>query len=159
MAVPRLKGMHESRPRGAPEVEVRARRRQAVRDLKYLALEPPKKPTKAIAARRSASSRTTTTSRRSIRTRKTTTPTDPDALVEDYEVDFARDLVSQAKGWKRREVLASSKPFFDKKLGEEQARIVESLKKLGIDWTPVGGSGPPPSLVGTVVDRSAEQRR
>ncbi|HEY1587219.1 MAG TPA: S41 family peptidase, partial [Polyangia bacterium] len=33
-------------------------------------------------------------------------PVDPDALVEDYEVDFARDLVSQAKGWKRREVLS-----------------------------------------------------
>jgi carboxyl-terminal processing protease len=76
-------------------------------------------------------------------------PTDPDALVEDYEVDFARDLVSQAKGWKRREVLSSSKPFFDKKLGEEQTRIVEALKKLGIDWTPVGG-GPAPTLVGTV---------
>ncbi|HEY2746225.1 MAG TPA: MXAN_5808 family serine peptidase [Polyangia bacterium] len=76
-------------------------------------------------------------------------PTDPDALVEDYEVDFARDLVSQAKGWKRREVLSSSKPFFDKKLAEEQARIVDSLKKLGIDWTPVG-AGPAPTLVGTV---------
>ena len=75
--------------------------------------------------------------------------TDPDALVEDYEVDFARDLVAQAKGWKRREVLSSSKSFFDKKLGEEQARIVEALKKLGIDWTPVGGSAAP-TLVGTV---------
>jgi len=77
-------------------------------------------------------------------------PTDPDALVEDYEVDFARDLVSQAKGWKRREVLASSKTFFDKKLAEEQARIVDALKKLGIDWTPVGGGGAAPTLVGTV---------
>ena len=75
---------------------------------------------------------------------------DPDALVEDYEVDFARDLVSQAKGWKRREVLSSSKPFFDKKLGEEQTRIVDALKKLGVDWTPVGGSGPAPTLVGSV---------
>ncbi|MGZ3441215.1 MAG: COG1361 S-layer family protein, partial [Polyangia bacterium] len=76
-------------------------------------------------------------------------PTDPDALVEDYEVDFARDLVSQAKGWKRREVLSSSKAFFDKKLADEQARIVEALKKLGIDWTPVGGAAAP-TLVGTV---------
>ena len=76
-------------------------------------------------------------------------PTDPDALVEDYEVDFARDLVSQAKGWKRREVLTSSKSFFDKKLGEEQTRIVDALKKLGVDWTPVG-NGPAPTLVGAV---------
>jgi carboxyl-terminal processing protease len=77
-------------------------------------------------------------------------PTDPDALVEDYEVDFARDLVAQAKGWKRREVISSSKAFFDKKLAEEQARIVEALKKLGIDWTPVGAGGPAPTLAGTI---------
>jgi carboxyl-terminal processing protease len=77
------------------------------------------------------------------------TPADPDAIVEDYEVDFARDLLLAGKGWKRREVLASSKPFFDKKLAEEQARIVEALKKLSVDWAPVDGKDAP-VLVGAL---------
>jgi carboxyl-terminal processing protease len=77
------------------------------------------------------------------------TPNDPDAIVEDYEVDFARDLLASAKGWKRREVLASSKPFFDKKLAEEQQRIVEALKRLGVDWAPVDGNAAP-VLIGSI---------
>jgi carboxyl-terminal processing protease len=76
-------------------------------------------------------------------------PVDPDAIVEDYEVDFARDLLSAAKGWKRREVLASSQAFFSLKAGEEQGRIGQALKRLGIDWSPVG-SGPAPVLVGSL---------
>ena len=136
------KGMQRGRPRGAPEVEVHAQAGdKPFETIKYLALEPRRRSRPRRRARRSATrTRTTTTpSDRSGRA-KTRHPTDPDALVEDYEVDFARDLVTQAKGWKRREVLASSKPFFDKKLAEEQARIVEALKKLGIDWTPVGAA-------------------
>jgi carboxyl-terminal processing protease len=77
------------------------------------------------------------------------TPADPDAIVEDYEVDFARDLLVSAKGWKRREVLASSKPFFDKKLTDEQTRIVEALRRLGVDGAPVDGSAAP-TLVGSI---------
>jgi carboxyl-terminal processing protease len=66
----------------------------------------------------------------------------------DYEVLFARDLVAQAKGWRRREVLSSSRGFFEKKRAEEEARVVEALKKVGIDWTPVG-AGPTPQLTVT----------
>ncbi|MFI5288948.1 MAG: S41 family peptidase, partial [Polyangia bacterium] len=72
-----------------------------------------------------------------------------DTFKEDYEIDFARDLVSQAHGWKRREVLASSKSFFEKKTAEEQAKVAAALKKLGVDWTAVP-SGPAPSLQATV---------
>jgi carboxyl-terminal processing protease len=81
---------------------------------------------------------------------------DPDALVEDYEVDFARDLLSSAKGWKRREVLASSQPFFAKKAAEEEHRIVDALAKQGIDWTSVGASAAAPSLVGTITADKTE---
>ncbi len=72
-----------------------------------------------------------------------------DTFVEDYEIQFARDLVSQAKGWKRREVLASSKAYFDKRAADEQARLSDALKKMGIDWSTVG-SGPTPALTGTI---------
>jgi carboxyl-terminal processing protease len=72
-----------------------------------------------------------------------------DVFTEDYEIQFARDLMLQAKGWKRREVLASSKALFEKKEQEEQGRVAEALKKIGIDWSPVSG-GPTPSLVGSL---------
>jgi carboxyl-terminal processing protease len=62
-------------------------------------------------------------------------------FVEDYSITFARDLLSQAKGWRRHEVLASSRGFFDKKTGEEQAKIAEALKKLGVDWAVDAAAG------------------
>ena len=78
-------------------------------------------------------------------------------FVEDYEIQFARDLVAQAHGWKRREVLASAKPFFDKKVAAEDARTIESLKKLGVDWAPVG-AGQSPALTATMsTDRPANE--
>ncbi|MSP62375.1 MAG: peptidase S41 [Myxococcales bacterium] len=53
---------------------------------------------------------------------------------KDFEVAFARDMLAQAKGWKRHEVLASSRGFLDKKMADEQVKIAEALKKLGVDW-------------------------
>jgi carboxyl-terminal processing protease len=118
--------------------------------LKYLAPEPPKKTAKNL-----------------LRDdEKTPDEEDPDAepedepapaddtFVEDYEISFARDLVAQAKGWRRREVLASSKPFFEKKAAEEQAHLVESLKKLGVDWSAASGDGKP-QLTGTITTDKA----
>ena len=87
--------------------------------------------------------------------REDETPPDPDAIVEDYEVDFARDLLSAAKGWKRREVLTSAQALLDKKVGEERTRIAEALHKLGVDWSPVG-NGPAPRLEGVLVADKAE---
>ncbi|MDB4967548.1 MAG: Carboxyl-terminal protease [Myxococcales bacterium] len=117
--------------------------------VKYLAQEPPKKLAKASTERVLRDENKDEEEPSIDQDEEDENPTDPDAIVEDFEVDFARDLLASAKGWKRREVLASSKPFFDKKLAEEQARIVEALKKIGVDWTPVGG-GAAPSLVGSV---------
>ena len=144
-----LKGMHEADLEAHLKSIYAKTADKPFETFKYLAQEVPKKATKAII--RDDPRQSDDDDAPAIdQDDEEENLQDPDALVEDYEVDFARDLVSQAKGWKRREVLASSKSFFDKKLGEEQSRIVDSLKKLGIDWTPVGGGGPPPSLVGTV---------
>ncbi len=66
-----------------------------------------------------------------------------DTFIEDYEIQFARDLVAQAKGWKRHEVIASSKPFFDKKQAEEEAKISDALRKLGVDWQKSGNAAAP----------------
>ncbi len=63
-------------------------------------------------------------------------PDDEEGFKEDYEINFARDLLVQAKGWKRHEVLASSRAFLDGKIAEEQNKIATELKKLGVDWSP-----------------------
>ncbi len=66
---------------------------------------------------------------------------DNEEFKEDYEIVFARDLLVQAKGWRRRELLASSRGYFDHKLAEEQTKIAEGLKKLGVEWAQTGSSG------------------
>ncbi|HEX2574138.1 MAG TPA: MXAN_5808 family serine peptidase [Polyangia bacterium] len=67
---------------------------------------------------------------------------DGDKFVEDYEITMARELLAQAHGWRRREVLASSKVFFEKKAAEQQQKITEGLRKLGIDWSKGGQTAP-----------------
>ena len=118
--------------------------------IKYLALEPPKKQPKALL-------------RDDDKTPEDDDPeaepddelTAEDTFIEDYEIQFARDLVAQAKGWKRREVLSSSKGYFDKKMGDEEGKVITELKKMGVDWSPAG-AGPAPSLVATVTTDRAD---
>jgi carboxyl-terminal processing protease len=114
--------------------------------IKFLAAEPPKKLQKALL--RDDDKKEENVGEDDDDSADDDLPPD-EKFVEDYEIQFARDLVAQAHGWKRREVLASAKPFFDKKVAAEDARTVEALKKLGVDWAPVG-PGETPSLVGSV---------
>lgn len=76
-------------------------------------------------------------------------PDDDDTFVEDFDIQYARDLLAAAKGWRRHEVLASAKEFFARRQANELGRLIESLKKYGVDWTPVGPQASPPSLVAT----------
>ena len=80
---------------------------------------------------------------------------DDDKFVEDYEITLARELLAQAHGWRRHEVLAGAKPFFEKKAIDEQAKIVEGMKKLGVDWTapPAGVHASPKLEVAVTTDR------
>ncbi len=68
---------------------------------------------------------------------------DDEHFKEDYDITFARELLLAAKGWKRHEVIASARPFLDKKIAEEQGRIAEALKTLGVDWSPADGEARP----------------
>jgi carboxyl-terminal processing protease len=119
--------------------------------LKYLAIEPPKKVKKDIL-------------RDDTKVDDGAPPDDDDELdaqadtedkfVEDFEIQYARDLVAQAKGWHRSEVLASSKAFFARKEQEEKTRIADAMKKLGVDWTPIAARAagtPQPQLVSSLV--------
>lgn len=77
-------------------------------------------------------------------------PDDDDTFVEDFDIQYARDLLASVHGWKRHEVIASAKDFFSRKQGEEVARLTEALRKLGVDWTPVGPQQAPAKLVAKI---------
>ena len=81
---------------------------------------------------------------------------DEDTFVEDYDIQYARDLLGAARGWKRREVLASAKDFFARKQAEEMGRLTDSLRKFGVDWTAVGPQQGTPSLTATVTTDKPE---
>ncbi len=121
--------------------------------LKYLAIEPPKKPKKDLLRDDTKTPDAEEDEDRADEDREA-----EEKFVEDYEIQYARDLVAQAKGWHRREVLSSSKAFFQKKEQEEQARLAEAMKKLGIDWTAVGPRTGAPVLVGSIAtDRPSDE--
>jgi carboxyl-terminal processing protease len=62
------------------------------------------------------------------------TDADPDQKT-DFLMDFARDLLAQAKTSRRREIVASSKAFFDKIRVGEDKKVSQALEKLGVDWS------------------------
>jgi carboxyl-terminal processing protease len=60
----------------------------------------------------------------------------------DYPIEFARDLLAQAKSARRREMLQGSKAFLDKARADEDKKLSHALEKLGVDWNP-GPANPP----------------
>jgi carboxyl-terminal processing protease len=78
-------------------------------------------------------------------------PPEEDAdLKTDFLMEFARDLLAQAKTPRRREIVASAKPFLEKVRAAEDKKVTAALEKLGVDWSagPVSTSttGPAPQL-------------
>jgi len=59
-------------------------------------------------------------------------------------------MVATAKGWRRHDMLAGARDYFSSKQGEQQGRLVESLRKFGIDFAPVGNQNAQPRLVAQV---------
>jgi carboxyl-terminal processing protease len=63
---------------------------------------------------------------------------DPDKIskaVEDWEVEFVRDLVSSARGPTRVDVLQSAGSVVERYAGREEARLVGKFESLGMDWS------------------------
>ena len=52
----------------------------------------------------------------------------------DFLIEFARDFLAQAKGIRRRELLAGAKPFLEKVRATEDKKLTQALEKLGVDW-------------------------
>src|SRR5204863_366846 len=61
----------------------------------------------------------------------------------DFQIDFARDLLAQAKSNKRQDLVTTSKAFFDKVRAEEEKKVSLALEKLGVVWSagPASSSG------------------
>lgn len=79
-----------------------------------------------------------------------TLPDDEDEPFDDYTIQYARDLMASVQGYRRHEILNSAKDFFVRRQASEQSRLVEALRKQGIDWAPVGNQAAMPELTATV---------
>lgn len=53
----------------------------------------------------------------------------------DYEVQFARDLLTAARGASRAAVLATAAPVVERHSKAQSARIEEKFRDLGVDWS------------------------
>ena len=54
------------------------------------------------------------------------------------------------QGYRRHEILSSAKDFFSRRQASEMGRLIDTLRKQGIDWAPVGNQAASPDLVATV---------
>jgi carboxyl-terminal processing protease len=62
-------------------------------------------------------------------------PADDDEIVEDFEMRFARDLVSSVSASTRPRLVAGAARLVAKVRGEEEKKLVAALDVLGVDWT------------------------
>jgi carboxyl-terminal processing protease len=69
----------------------------------------------------------------------------PDELVEDYQIRFARDLLGRAAYPDRARLLESAKGFVAERRVEEERRLEARLQALGVDWSsgPIAGTPRP----------------
>ena len=63
---------------------------------------------------------------------------DDDEIVEDFEMRFAKQIVSGVTASTRPKLVAGSKKIVDKVRGEEEAKLVTALKGINVDWTAAG---------------------
>lgn len=75
---------------------------------------------------------------------------DEDSFIEDYAIQYARDMVGAAKSWRRHDMLTGAHDFFAAKEAEQQGRLTEALRKFGVDFAPVGPQTAQPKLVASV---------
>ena len=64
----------------------------------------------------------------------------------DFPMEFARDLLAQAKVPRRKEMLQQARSYLDKVRADEDKKLSGALEKLGVDWSQ-GPANPPPGQV------------
>jgi len=71
----------------------------------------------------------------------------PDELVEDYQIRFARELLARAPFSDRQRQLEAAKGFVAERRQEEDARLRARLAELGVDWSSGAPQGTPRAAV------------
>ncbi len=71
----------------------------------------------------------------------------PDELVEDYQIRFARDFLASYPFADRQRQLEAARTFVAERRNEEDRRLQEKLTQLGVDWSSGAPAGTPRALV------------
>lgn len=66
----------------------------------------------------------------------------PDEFVEDYQIQFARDLLGRAPYAERAKLLEAARALVEERRAQEAERLRKRLATLGVDWSggPAGGA-------------------
>lgn len=60
----------------------------------------------------------------------------------DFSITFARDFLAQAKSTRRTPLVQQSKSYLEEVRAEQDAKVVEALSKLGVDWSAAPSNQP-----------------
>jgi len=71
----------------------------------------------------------------------------PDELVEDYQIRFAKDLLARAPFPDRARQLQAATLLVSERRGEEQQRLQQRMAQLGVDWSLGPATGTPKATV------------
>jgi carboxyl-terminal processing protease len=71
----------------------------------------------------------------------------PDELVEDYQIQFARDLMARAPFNERAKLLDAAKGLVQERKVQEAERLRKRLAALGVDWSASVPAGTPRATV------------
>jgi len=65
---------------------------------------------------------------------------DEDEIVEDFEMKFARDVVSSVATGNRLKLVSAAHKVVAKVRAEEEKKLVAELSKIGVDWSPIAAA-------------------
>jgi carboxyl-terminal processing protease len=68
-------------------------------------------------------------------------PPDEDEIVEDFEIKFAKELVSTVTASTRPKLVAGANKLINRVRGEEEKKLVSALGTIGVDWASAPGAG------------------
>ncbi len=71
----------------------------------------------------------------------------PDELVEDYQIRFAKELLARAPYAERAPLLEAARQLVAERRVEEESRLQARLAQLGVDWSAGAATGSPRAVV------------